>query len=286
MRQLKISESITNRENRSLNSYLHDISKYDMLTGEEEVALAVRIRMGDTAALNRLVNGNLRFVISVAKQFQHQGVVLEDLINEGNLGLVTAAKRFDETRGFKFISYAVWWIRQSIMSAISVQSRTVRLPLNQIADLVKVKRSQSELEQQLEREPTVEELAEVLGVSSERLGRILLNGNKQVSVDAPSLHSPEMSLLDSLPDGGVPTDHQAMSDSLEIVVGDAIRRLPQREQLVLKLFFGLGGSEPKNLGEISRQLGLTTERVRQIKTKALAWLQHSTEGRKLFHFRS
>ncbi|GGG88068.1 RNA polymerase sigma factor RpoD [Parapedobacter pyrenivorans] len=286
MRQLKISESITNRANRSLNSYLLDISKYDMLAGDEEVALAIRIRAGDTVALNRLVKGNLRFVISVAKQFQHQGVLLEDLINEGNLGLVTAAKRFDETRGFKFISYAVWWIRQSIMLAISVQSRTVRLPINQIADLVKVKRSQSELEQRLEREPTVEELADVLGVPSERLGRTLSNGERQVSIDAPSLHSPDICLLDSLPDVGVPTDHRAMRDSLEIVIGDAIRRLPQREQLVLSLFFGLGGSEPKRLGEISRQMGLTTERVRQIKAKALAWLQHSTEGKKLAPFRS
>lgn len=286
MRQLKISESITNRANRSLSSYLHDISKYDLITGDEEVALAVRIRAGDTVALNKLVNGNLRFVISVAKQFQHQGMVLEDLINEGNLGLVTAAKRFDETRGFKFISYAVWWIRQSIILAISVQSRTVRLPINQIADLVKVKRSQSELEQQLEREPSVDELAEVLGVSSKRLGRILLNGERQVSVDAPSLHMPDISLLDSLPDGGVPTDHQAMSDSLEIVVRDTIRHLPEREQIVLTLFFGLGGAEPKNLGEISRQLGLTSERVRQIKAKALTWLQHSTEGKKLDYFRN
>lgn len=285
MRQLKITESITNRTNRSLNSYLQDISKYTLLTGEEEVALAVRIRAGDAMALNRLVNGNLRFVISVAKQFQHQGVVLEDLINEGNLGLVTAAKRFDETRGFKFISYAIWWIRQSIMSAISVQSRTVRLPMNQIADLVKAKRLQSDLEQQLEREPTVDELADALGVSPERLGRTLSNGERQLSVDAAFLHSPDFSLLDSLPDGGVSTDHQAMRGSLEIIVQDAICHLPEREQLVLNLFFGLAGSEPRNLSEISNQLGLTTERVRQIKAKALAWLQHSTEGKNLASFR-
>jgi len=281
MRQLKISESITNRTNRSLSSYLFEISKYEMLTADEEVALAVRIRGGDAVALNRLVKGNLRFVISVAKQYQHQGLVLEDLINEGNLGLVTAAKRFDETRGFKFISYAVWWIRQSIMAAISTQSRTVRLPLNQIADFVRVKRTQSTLEQQLEREPTVEELAEVLNVSPAKLGRTLLNGESQVSVDAPFLHSQEGSLLDTLHDSGVPADHQAMRDSLEIVVRDAIRHLPKREQLVLELFFGLGGVEPKNLTEISHQLGLTAERVRQIKTKALMWLQRSTEGRKL-----
>ena len=281
MRQLKISESITNRTNRSLSSYLFEISKYEMLTAEDEVDLAVRIRAGDAVALNRLVNGNLRFVISVAKQYQHQGLVLEDLINEGNLGLVTAAKRFDETRGFKFISYAVWWIRQSIMLAISTQSRTVRLPFNQIADIVKVKRTQSTLEQQLEREPTVEELAEVLDVSPARLGRTLLNGESQVSVDAPFSHSSESNLLDTLYDGGAPTDHEAMRESLEIVVRDAIRHLPKREQLVLELFFGLGGIEPKNLMEISQRLGLTTERVRQLKAKALFWLQRSTEGRKL-----
>lgn len=281
MRQLKISESITNRSNRSLNSYLLEIGKYDMLTAAEEVDLTVRIRGGDSVALNRLVNGNLRFVVSVAKQYQHQGMSLEDLINEGNLGLVTAAKRFDETRGFKFISYAVWWIRQAIMSAIAVQSRIVRLPLNQIADIVRAKRSQSTLEQELEREPTVEELADALEVSPVKLGRTLMNGVGQVSLDAPSLHAPDSSLLDSLADGGASTDHQAMRESLEIVIHNAIRHLPQREQLVLSLFFGLGGTEPKSLQEIGQQLALTTERVRQIKAKALSWLQHSTEGKKL-----
>jgi len=281
MRQLKISESITNRSIRSLNSYLLDISKYDMLTGEEEAALAVRIREGDAVALNRLVNGNLRFVVSVAKQFQHQGLPLEDLINEGNLGLVTAAKRFDETRGFKFISYAVWWIRQAIMSAIAVQSRAVRLPLNQLADWSKVKRSQSALEQELEREPTVDELAEAYGVSSVRMGRILSNGNKEVSLDAPSLQSPDISLLDALPDSGPQADVPIMNHSLETAVLEVMTNLSEREQLILKLFFGLGGYEPKTLGEIGRQMGLTTERVRQIKTKALTWLQHSEAGKNL-----
>ncbi len=281
MRQLKISESITNRSNRSLNSYLLEIGKYDMLTAAEEVDLTIRIRGGDMVALNRLVNGNLRFVVSVAKQYQYQGLLLEDLINEGNLGLVTAAKRFDETRGFKFISYAVWWIRQAIMSAIAVQSRIVRLPFNQIADIVKAKRSQSTLEQELEREPTVEELADALAVSTLKLERTLSNGAGQVSLDAPSVHSPDTSLLDSLADGGASTDDQSMRESLEIIVRAALRHLPEREQLVLSLFFGLGGTEPKNLQEIGQQLGLTTERVRQIKAKALGWLQHSTEGKKL-----
>lgn len=264
-----------------MNSYLLDISKYDMLTGEEEAALAVRIREGDAVALNRLVNGNLRFVVSVAKQFQHQGLPLEDLINEGNLGLVTAAKRFDETRGFKFISYAVWWIRQAIMSAIAVQSRAVRLPLNQLADWSKVKRSQSALEQELEREPTVDELAEAYGVSSVRMGRILSNGNKEVSLDAPSLQSPDISLLDALPDSGPQADVPIMNHSLETAVLEVMTNLSEREQLILKLFFGLGGYEPKTLGEIGRQMGLTTERVRQIKTKALTWLQHSEAGKNL-----
>src|SRR5690606_37285061 len=187
----------------------------------------------------------------VAKQYQHQGLVLEDLINEGNLGLVTAAKRFDETRGFKFISYAVWWIRQSIMSAISTQSRTVRLPVNQIADFVRVKRSQSALEQQLEREPTVEELAEALNLSPAKLRRTLSNGESQLSVDAPFRYAPEISLMDTLPDSGEATDHQVMRDSLKIVIRETVRRLPRREQFVLEHFYGLGDSEPKSLAEIS-----------------------------------
>ncbi|SKB30132.1 RNA polymerase, sigma 38 subunit, RpoS [Parapedobacter luteus] len=281
MRQLKISESITDRSNRSLNTYLLEVSKYDVLTAEEEVALAIRIRTGDSLALNRLIKGNLRFVVSVAKQYQHQGLVLEDLINEGNLGLVTAAKRFDETRGFKFISYAVWWIRQSIISAISTQSRIVRLPSNQISDLIKVKKSQSTLAQLLEREPTAEELAEALDVSVEKIRRSLKNGEKQVSVDAPSLVSPEISLLDAIPDGGEPTDQSTIKESLKIVVQDALRQLPYREKLVLTLFYGLEDSEPKTLEEIGRQLRLTTERVRQIKARALIWLQHSRWGKSL-----
>ncbi|MFC3196647.1 RNA polymerase sigma factor RpoD/SigA [Parapedobacter deserti] len=281
MRQLKISESITNRSNRSLNTYLLEVGKYDMLSSDEEVSLAVRIRAGDLVALNRLVNGNLRFVVSVAKQYQHQGLVLEDLINEGNLGLVTAAKRFDETRGFKFISYAVWWIRQSIMSAISTQSRTVRLPINQIGDLIKVKRSQSALEQQLERDPTAEELAEALNVTVDKVSRTLRNGEKQVSIDAPSLHSPDITLLDSLPDGGAPADHGAMGGSLKIVIHSVLQHLPERERMVLSLFYGLEEAEPKGLAEISLQLGLTPERVRQIKAKALIWIQRSRYGQSL-----
>src|SRR5690606_18843939 len=194
MRQLKISESITNRDNRSLTVYLQDVSKYALLSAEEEVLLAAKIRDGDSIALNRLVSANLRFVISVAKQYQHQGLVLEDLINEGNLGLVKAATRFDATKGFKFISYAVWWIRQSIVSAISTQCRIVRLPGNQVADVIRVKRSQSALEQQLEREPSIEELAAALDFSPQKVKQSLSNAEKQISMDAPSLLSEDICL--------------------------------------------------------------------------------------------
>lgn len=278
MKQLKISESITNRESRSFKQYLTEVNRYDLLTAEQEVDLAVRIRAGDAVALNKLVKSNLRFVISVAKQYQRHGLVIEDLVNEGNLGLLTAARRFDETRGFKFISYAVWWIRQSIVTAISLQARIVRLPVNQIGDLIKAKRAQSNLEQHLQREPTIEELAEAMDMSKEKLSRALSNAERQLSTDAPSLHAPDTTLLDSLPFTGIPTDQQAMKDSLTTMVGSAVLLLPEREQKVLNLFFGLGGIEPRTLSEIASELNLTTERIRQIKSNALRLLQQSREG--------
>ncbi|MGK6352573.1 sigma-70 family RNA polymerase sigma factor [Parapedobacter sp. DT-150] len=284
MRPLKISESITSRSNRSLDVYLHEVSKYKLISGEEEASLAARIRGGDGTALNRLINANLRFVVSVAKQYQHQGLVLEDLINEGNMGLVKAATRFDETKGFKFISYAVWWIRQSIMAAISTQSRTVRLPGNQVSDLIKLKQSQSKLEQRLEREPGIDELASELGVSVDKVKRALTNAEKQISLHAPSVFAEDVSLLDVLSDEHPPTDHHIKADFLRTHVQTLLEKLSPRERLVLTMFYGLQNTESKNLDEISRHLGLTRERIRQIKMKALMQLQKLPGGRSLFSY--
>ena len=281
MRQLKISESITNRNNHSLSLYLTEVSKIELISPDEEAVLAKKIREGDQGALERLTRANLRFVISVAKQYQHQGLVLEDLINEGNLGLVKAAKRFDETKGFKFISYAVWWIRQSIMSAVSIQSRVVRLPGNQISNLIKVRKSQASLEQRLEREPSIEELALDLDTSPERIIDSLKNAERQISVDAPSIMMEEGTLLDVLPNMEPPTDQQLVLDSLNIQIHKALGNLSQRERQILVLFYGLFSNEPHTLEEIADELNLTRERIRQIKTKALLHIKHSSSGRDL-----
>jgi len=281
MRQLKISESITNRSNHSLNLYLTEISKIELISPEEETILAKKIRDGDQAALERLTKANLRFVISVAKQYQHQGLVLEDLINEGNLGLVKAATRFDETKGFKFISYAVWWIRQSIMSAISIQSRAVRLPGNQISNLIKVRRSQSMLEQQLEREPSVEELAHELQTTPEKIIASLKNAERQVSIDAPSLLYEDGTLLEILPNQDPPTDQQLVHDSLQVQIHRILKNLSMRERQILILFYGLFNSDPHTLEEIADELNLTRERIRQIKTKALLHIKNSSWGKDL-----
>ncbi|MFC6101125.1 sigma-70 family RNA polymerase sigma factor [Olivibacter domesticus] len=281
MRQLKISESITNRSNHSLSLYLTEVSKIELISADEEAILAKKIREGDQAALERLTRANLRFVISVAKQYQHQGLVLEDLINEGNLGLVKAAKRFDETKGFKFISYAVWWIRQSIMSAVSIQSRVVRLPGNQISNLIKVRKAQASLEQRLEREPSIDELALDLDTSPERIIDALKNAERQISVDAPSIMMEEGTLLDVLPNFEAPTDQQLVLDSLNIQIHKALENLSSREQQILVLFYGLFSNEPHTLEEIADELQLTRERIRQLKTKALLHIKHSSSGRDL-----
>lgn len=281
MRQLKISESITNRNNHSLSLYLTEVSKIELISPDEEAVLAKKIREGDQAALERLTRANLRFVISVAKQYQHQGLVLEDLINEGNLGLVKAAKRFDETKGFKFISYAVWWIRQSIMSAVSIQSRVVRLPGNQISNLIKVRKSQALLEQRLEREPSIEELALDLDTSPERIIDSLKNAERQISVDAPSIMMEDGTLLDVLPNMDPPTDQQLVLDSLNIQIHKVLDNLSPRERRILVLFYGLFSNEPHTLEEIADELDLTRERIRQIKTKALLQIKNSSWGRDL-----
>lgn len=281
MRQLKISNSITIRNNRSLSLYLTEISKFDLVEAEEEVLLAQKIKAGDEGALERLTKANLRFVISVAKQYQHQGLVLEDLINEGNAGLVKAAKRFDETKGFKFISYAVWWIRQSIMSAISIQSRVVRLPGNQISNLIKLRRSQAEMEQRLEREPSVEELAIELGTSADKIIASFVNAEQQISMDAPSVFAEDERLLDTLASTEPATDQQLIEDSLFLRIDQILKRLSERERQILTMFYGLSNSEPQTLDEIAYQLKLTPERIRQLKTKALLHIKNSSFGRDL-----
>src|SRR6195952_1904448 len=241
MRQLKISESITNRETASLNQYLSDIAKIPMITPQEEVILTQKIREGDQAALERLTTANLRFVVSVAKQYQSSGLTLGDLINEGNLGLIKAAKRFDETKGFKFISYAVWWIRQSILSAVAEQSRIVRLPLNQIGSLSKIHKAASKLEQQYERQPTPEELADDLEISVEKISDSLSNAGRQVSMDAPFIQGEENTLLDVLQSTDAATDTDLMIDSLSQEIKRSLGILAERDREVIILFFGLGG---------------------------------------------
>ncbi len=283
MRQLKITKQITNRESQSLDKYLQEIGRFELITAEEEVELAKKIRDGDKIALERLTKANLRFVVSVAKQYQNQGLTLGDLINEGNLGLIKAAQRFDETRGFKFISYAVWWIRQSILQALAEQSRIVRLPLNRVGSLNKVSKTFSELEQKFEREPSPEEMAEFLDISiDEVLDTIKISG-KHISMDAPFANGEEgSSLLDVLENDGSKTpDDSLLNDSLRREVQRALSTLTQRESDVISLYFGLNGESTLTLEEIGDKFSLTRERVRQIKEKAIRRLRHTSRSKAL-----
>jgi RNA polymerase primary sigma factor len=283
MRQLKITKSITNRESQSLEKYLQEIGKVDLLTPEEEVELAKRIKQGDQAALEKLTKANLRFVVSVAKQYQNQGLSLSDLINEGNLGLIKAAQRFDETRGFKFISYAVWWIRQSILQALAEQSRIVRLPLNKVGSLNKINKAFSELEQTYEREPSAEELAELLEITPEEVETTLGVAARHVSMDAPFVEGEDNSLLDVLENKDMPgTDqHLEYMDSLRREIERSLSTLTDRQADVIKLYFGIGVDHPLSLEDIGDRFGLTRERVRQIKDKAINKLRATSRSKLL-----
>jgi RNA polymerase primary sigma factor len=283
MRQLKITKSITNRESQSLEKYLQEIGKVDLLTPEEEVDLAKRIKQGDPIALEKLTKANLRFVVSVAKQYQNQGLSLSDLINEGNLGLIKAAQRFDETRGFKFISYAVWWIRQSILQALAEQSRIVRLPLNKVGSLNKINKAFSELEQQYEREPSPEELAEMLEITTDEVETTLGVAARHVSMDAPFVEGEDNSLLDVLENNTMPgTDsHLEYADSLRREIERSLGTLTDRQCDVIKLYFGIGVEHPMSLEDIGDKFGLTRERVRQIKDKAINKLRATSRSKLL-----
>ncbi len=282
MRQLKINKQITNRESESLDKYLQEIGKVELLRPEEEIILARKIREGDARALEKLTKGNLRFVVSVAKQYQNQGLSLGDLINEGNLGLIKAAQRFDETRGFKFISYAVWWIRQSILQSLAEQARIVRLPLNRVGSLNKINKTLSELEQKFERDPTPEELSEVLNIDRVDIISTLKISGKHISVDAPFSQGEEGSLLDILENSNVSNpDANLISDSLKKEVQRTLTLLPEREANILSHFFGLDGLYPLSLEEIADKFELTRERVRQIKEKALKKLRSSSKNQAL-----
>ncbi|MBX2928141.1 MAG: RNA polymerase sigma factor RpoD/SigA [Saprospiraceae bacterium] len=286
MRQLKITKSITNRESQSLEKYLQEIGKVDLLTPEEEVDLAKRIKQGDQAALEKLTKANLRFVVSVAKQYQNQGLSLSDLINEGNLGLIKAAQRFDETRGFKFISYAVWWIRQSILQALAEQSRIVRLPLNKVGSLNKINKAFSELEQEYEREPSAEELAEMLEIPTEEVETTLGVAARHVSMDAPFVEGEDNSLLDVLENIGTPGTDQELEyrESLRREIERSLSTLTDRQCDVIKLYFGIGVEHPMSLEDIGDKFGLTRERVRQIKDKAINKLRATNRSKLLKHY--
>ena len=286
MRQLKITKSITNRESQSLEKYLQEIGKVDLLTPEEEVDLAKKIKQGDQEALERLTKANLRFVVSVAKQYQNQGLSLSDLINEGNLGLIKAAQRFDETRGFKFISYAVWWIRQSILQALAEQSRIVRLPLNKVGSLNKINRAFSELEQEFEREPSVEELATLLEIPSEEVETTLGVAARHVSMDAPFVDGEDNSLLDVLENSSTPMTDKALvyNESLRREIERSLNTLTERQCDVIKLYFGIGVEHPLSLEDIGEKFGLTRERVRQIKDKAINKLRSASRSKLLKHY--
>ncbi|MEO5978748.1 MAG: RNA polymerase sigma factor RpoD/SigA [Chryseolinea sp.] len=282
MRQLKISKQITNRETQSLDKYLQEIGKVDLITAEVEVDLARRIREGDQLALEKLTKANLRFVVSVAKQYQNNGLTLGDLINEGNVGLIKAASRFDETRGFKFISYAVWWIRQSIMQALAEQSRIVRLPLNRVGSLTKISKTFAELEQKFQREPSTEEVAEVIGVTADEITDNLRNAGRHMSVDAPFSQGEEGSLLDVLSDVNESNpDSEMMAESLVMEVQRSLTALTTREAEVISLYFGLNHQQAMTLEEIGSKFNLTRERVRQIKEKATRRLRHTAKSRTL-----
>ena len=281
MRQLKITKSITNRESASLDKYLQEIGKEELITVEEEVELAQRIKKGDRTALEKLTRANLRFVVSVAKQYQNQGLSLPDLINEGNLGLIKAAEKFDETRGFKFISYAVWWIRQSILQALAEQSRIVRLPLNQVGSLNKINKAFSKFEQENERIPSTEELADVLEITKEKIADTMRVSGRHVSVDAPFIEGEDNSLLDVLVNNDSPiADRSLINESLVREIERALATLTERERDIIKLFFGIGVQE-MTLEEIGEKFGLTRERVRQIKEKAIRRLRHTSRSKLL-----
>ena len=281
MRQLIITKQITNRETKSLDKYLQEISKVDLLTIEEEVQLAVRIRSGDGIATQKLVKANLRFVVSVAKQYQNNGLSLGDLINEGNVGLIKAASRFDETRGFKFISYAVWWIRQTIMQALAEQSRIVRLPLNRVGALNKLSRVFSQLEQKFQREPSNQELGDSLGVSEEEVVLTSITSGRQLSLDAPFIYGEENSLLDTIAAIQDSPETKLITDSLHTEVGRALATLTARESDIISHFYGLFGAESLTLQEIGDKFNITRERVRQIKEKATRRLRHSSRCKML-----
>jgi RNA polymerase primary sigma factor len=285
MRQLKIIKSITNRESESLEKYLAEISKEEMVSLEEEVELAQRIKKGDKKALERLTRGNLRFVVSVAKQYQNQGLSLADLINEGNLGLLKAAERFDETRGFKFISYAVWWIRQSILQAISEQSRIVRLPQNQVGSMSKINRVLNKFEQENERRPSIEELSEHTDLPEEKIDEALSANTRHISVDAPFADNEDNSLLDVLVNEDAPSvDSTLEEESLKTEIRQALKILNDRERKVIEAFFGINNGHEMTLEEIGVKYGLTRERVRQIKEKAIKRLRECTKNKMLKTF--
>ncbi|MFN8299679.1 MAG: sigma-70 family RNA polymerase sigma factor [Chitinophagales bacterium] len=283
MRQLKISKSITNRESQSIEKYLQEIGKEDLLTPEEEVELARRIRQGDQTALEKLTRANLRFVVSVAKQYQNNSLSLNDLINEGNLGLVKAAQKFDETRGFKFISYAVWWIRQSIIQALAEHSRMVRLPLNKVGSLTKINKVFSELEQKYQREPTPEEVALVMGITVEEVEATLGISARHVSMDAPFTDGESNSLIDVLQNENAEMADKKLDyfDSLKEETERTLSSLTDREREVIKLFFGIGVEHPMTLEDIGEQLGITRERIRQIKDKAITKLRSQSRSKSL-----
>jgi len=279
MRQLKITKSITNRESEALEKYLTEIGREELLSVDEEVELAQRIRKGDRAALERLTKANLRFVVSVAKQYQNQGMSLADLINEGNLGLIKAAEKFDETRGFKFISYAVWWIRQSILQAIAEQSRIVRLPLNQVSSMNKINRMLSKFEQENERRPSLEEISEHIDLPEDKIDDAMLVSGRQVSVDAPFVDGEDNSLLDVLVNDNSPmADRELVIESLRAEISNALQTLTERERNIIMAFYGIGQPE-MTLEEIGNKFGLTRERVRQIKEKAIRRLRSNTKNK-------
>ncbi|MEE0422299.1 MAG: sigma-70 family RNA polymerase sigma factor [Prevotella sp.] len=281
MRQLKISKSITNRESASLDKYLQEIGHEELLSTDEEVELAQRIRKGDKRALERLTKANLRFVVSVAKQYQNQGLSLPDLINEGNVGLIKAAEKFDETRGFKFISYAVWWIRQSILQAIAEQSRLVRLPLNQVGSVNKIARELNKFEQEHERKPSVDEIAERVDLPEDKIADAMKANSRHVSMDAPIADGEDSSMIDFLAGDSSNTDKELAIESLKAEVSRILKLLTDKEQKVLRAFFGIDGSPEMTLDEIGEKYNLTRERVRQIKEKALRRLRHNTKNKLL-----
>ena len=280
MRQLNITKQVTNRETASLDKYLQEIGKVELITADEEVELAQRIRQGDKIALEKLTKANLRFVVSVSKQYQNQGLSLPDLINEGNLGLIKAAQRFDETRGFKFISYAVWWIRQSILQALAEQSRIVRLPLNKIGSINKINKTYAKLEQEFEREPNAEEIAEALDITEAEVKESMKNAGRHVSMDAPLVQDEDNNMYDVLKSDEVITpETELLYESLRKEIDRAISTLTPREADVVRLYFGLNGSHPMTLEEIGEKFDLTRERVRQIKEKAIRRLKHTSRSK-------